>query len=104
MPTFVFGSQELQGLGLRGPPTALWIVFQDEIHEGLADEHAHLGRLAGVGTGVAATAFINSHIRRPLKHQILSHGIKDDCSRSRRGISRLMVMMASACSCVSTLP
>ena len=78
MPSLVLGPQKFQGLGLAEPAAALRIVFPDEIHEGLTDDHAHLGWLAGIGASVAATAFVDSHIRRPLDHQIPSHGIGDD--------------------------
>ena len=66
MPTFVLGLKEFKGLCLGESAAAFGVMHQDEIHEGLANDHANLGGLAGVSAGVAASAFVNSHIRRPL--------------------------------------
>lgn len=70
--------EEFKGLCLSESAAGLGVVLQDEIHEGLADDHAHLGWLAGVFPSVATGTFENSHIRRPLEYQIPSHGIRDD--------------------------
>jgi hypothetical protein len=83
--TFTLGLQEIKGFRLGEPAAALWVVLQDEIHKGLTNGHAHLGRLAGIGTGMAASAFICGHIRRTLEYQITGRGIRNDLLQVLQG-------------------
>ena len=78
MPAFVLRLQKFKSLCLSKSAAALGVMLQQEIHERLADDHAHLSGLAVIRIGVTASALINSHIRRPFEHQIPSHGVRDD--------------------------
>jgi hypothetical protein len=70
MSPLVFGSQQVDGLSLCQPAARFGMMFQDEIDERLADDHAHLGRLARMGAAVAATTLVNRDFRQRLQHQI----------------------------------
>jgi hypothetical protein len=65
VPPFMLFSKELQGLELGETATTLRVMFQDEIHEELADNHANLSGVTWVSTGMAAATLIHSHIRWP---------------------------------------
>jgi hypothetical protein len=75
---FMFLSQEFEGLGLGKTAATLGVVLEDEIGKGLADGHAHLDRLAGVGASMTTSAFEDSDIRGPFKNQVPGHGIRND--------------------------
>ena len=57
---------------------AVWIVLQDEIHEGLPDDHANLCGLARIRTSVPAGTLVDRYIGRPFQHQIPGCAIGDD--------------------------
>jgi hypothetical protein len=85
MSMFMFRSKELKSLCLSESTAALRMVFHNEIHKGLADDHAHLDWLAGVIPNLTATALENGYIRRPIEHQITSHGVRDDLLQVSQG-------------------
>ena len=78
MPPLVFGLEEFQRLRLSESAAAVWIVLQDEIHEGLPDDHAHLGRLARMGASVPAGALVDGDIGRPFEYQVPGHRVGND--------------------------
>lgn len=78
VPALVLGAQKVQSLSLGQASAAARIVFQDEVHAGLAHHHAHLGGMAGRGAGVPAGALVGRDVRRPLEHQVARRGVGDD--------------------------
>ena len=85
MAAFVLGLQEIKGLFPGESAATLRVVLQHEINKGLADDHAHLGWLAGFGTGMAASTFIYGHIRRSFKEKVTSHGIRNNLLQVLQG-------------------
>jgi hypothetical protein len=82
---FTLGLKEIQGFRLGDPTAALWVVLQGEIHKWLADDHAYLGRLAGIATDMAASTFIYGYFRRALEYQITSHRIRNNLLQVLQG-------------------
>jgi hypothetical protein len=78
MSSFVFGFKELKSLRLSEASAAIGMVFKDEIHKRLANNHTHLNGLAGVFPNLTTTALENCHFRRPFQHQIPSERIRDN--------------------------
>jgi hypothetical protein len=85
MPTLVFRLKQLEGLSLSESSATFGVVFQDEIHKGLTNNHADLDWLAGLFPSLAATALENCHFRRSLEHQIPRCVIRDDLLKVSQG-------------------
>jgi len=85
MSAFVLGLKEIQGLFSGETAAAHRVVLQDKVHKGLADDHAYLGWLAWVGTGMPASAFVYGHIGGALEYQVTSHWIGNNLLQVLQG-------------------
>jgi len=74
---FVLGLEELEGFGPGEAAAAFGMMLEDEVYEGLADDHADLGGGARVGAEGAAGAFVGGQSKRRTEDDVAGDGVGD---------------------------